>query len=65
MAEENKVPGCVEEGVGAVFQPQLGSWTSGRTMGVYFFEKSLSFLSRIELVVFEILKLPPKYGQKL
>ena len=31
MAEENKMPGCVEEGVGAVLQPQLGSWTSGRT----------------------------------
>ena len=34
-------------------------------MGVYFFEKSLSFLSRVQLVVFEIMKLPPKYGQKL
>ena len=34
-------------------------------MGIYFFEKSLSFLSRVQLVVFEILKLPPKYGQKL
>ena len=34
-------------------------------MGVYFFEKSLSFLSRVQLVVFEILKLPPKYGKKL
>jgi len=35
------------------------------SMGVYFFEKSLSFLSSVQCVVFEILKLLPKYGKKL
>ena len=34
-------------------------------MGVYFFEKSLSFLSRVQRIVFEILKFATKYGKNL
>ena len=34
-------------------------------MGVYFFEKSLSFLSPALCVVFEILKFTQKFGSKL
>ena len=40
--------------------------TGGAThMGVYFFEKSLSFLSPALCVVFEILKFTQKFGSKL
>ena len=35
------------------------------SMGVYFFEKSLSFLSPVLRVVFEILKLPQNLSPKL
>ena len=35
------------------------------SMGVYFFEKSLSFLSRVQRIVFEILKFATKYGKNL
>ena len=34
-------------------------------MGVYFFEKSLSFLSPALCIVFEILKFAQKFGSKL
>ena len=46
---------------GAIRKPLGG----GLTMGVYFFEKSLSFPSPILCIVFKIFKLPQNFSPKL